>query len=759
MSDMQLAGTRSKAQLDLHAAHDLEACADDHRCWRATGIDPQFTLKRADGRPIEGGWYRLGMRLGTLDQPLSRPLLYSDFGRGLAEGSELRVSFDMSGNARREALVRFEHRLESLRFDPTDRPGRFVLEDLTLEPLSKWQALRALWSALSTTNADDRQGNGLAWTAASKLLTGGPRAMGDFLYREYSRNPDESVPPDSYTQWLRRFDVAVPADIEERVASLVRKPRISIVMPTFNSPERWLRRCIDSVRDQQYPYWELCVADDASTDSRVRRVLVEYARKDPRIKIRFRDRNGHISASSNDALTLATGEFVALLDHDDELHPMALYEIAKGISENSSWRVIYTDEDKMDVSGRRFDPYFKPDFDPELLLGQNYFCHLTVYSTEIIRAVGGFRVGFEGSQDHDLALRAVESLGRGEIGHIPRVLYHWRAIENSTAMGADQKPYAVSAGVRAVQEHLQRTGVDGEVVANAIGHYRVRRQLPGIAPKVSILIPTRDKSELVRMSVGSILDVTDYPDYEIIIIDNQSVELETRRCFEELTRDPRVKVMPYDKPFNYSALNNAAAAIATGEVIALVNNDVEAIHAGWLAEMVSHAIRPEVGVVGAMLYYPDDTIQHGGVVLGIGGIAGHIYHRRPRGDGGYMGRALLSQELSAVTAACVVVRKSVFDEVGGLDEKMKVAFNDIDFCMRVMAAGYVNLWTPHAELYHHESLSRGYEDTPEKIQRFQQEVAYMQQRWGHALLRDRAYNPNLALDAEPFTLAWPPRTG
>lgn len=756
MSSTELAGTRS-VQLALHAVHDLAGCAADHRRWQATGIDPQFVLKRADGRPIEGGWYRLGMRLGTLDRPFSQPFLYPDYGHGLTEGSDLRVPFDMSGNARREALVRFEHRLESLRFDPVDRPGSFLLEDVTLEPLGKWQALRCLWTALTATDTGIGQGRGLLWTAASKLLSGGPRALGDFLYREYSRNPDELAPPDAYTKWLRCFDVAVPADVSERVASLAHKPRISIVMPTFNSPERWLRRCVDSVRNQQYPYWELCIADDASTDARVRRVLVEYARKDPRIKIRFREQNGHISASSNDALALATGEFVALLDHDDELHPMALYEIAKGISKNSTWKIIYTDEDKMDVSGTRFDAYFKPDFDPELLLGQNYFCHLTVYSTELIRAVGGFRTGFEGSQDHDLALRAVESLARDEVGHIPHVLYHWRAIENSTAMGADQKPYAVSAGVRAVQEHLQRTGVEGEVVANAIGHYRVHRHLPSPAPKVSILIPTRDKPELVRMSVGSILSVTDYPDYEIIIIDNQSVEPETIRCFEELTCDPRVKVMPYDKPFNYSALNNAAAEIATGEVIALVNNDVEAIHADWLAEMVSHAIRPEIGVVGAMLYYPDDTIQHGGVVLGIGGIAGHIYHRRPRGDGGYMGRALLSQELSAITAACVVIRKSVFDEVGGLDEEMKVAFNDIDFCLRVRAAGYANLWTPHAELYHHESLSRGYEDTPEKIVRFQQEVAHMQRRWGETLLRDKAYNPNLALDAEPFTLAWPPR--
>lgn len=757
MSEMELAVMQAKLQLDLHAAHDLEADTEAAGCWRATGTDPQFRLARTDGRPIEGGWYRLCMQLGTLDRPLGQPVLYPDYGHGVTEASELRVPFVMSGNGRRQALVRFERRLESLRFDPTDRPGGFVLKDATLEPLSKWRALRGLWSALAVPRADGTRRRGLAWAAASKLLTGGPRSMGDFLYREYSGNPDDASPPSPYVQWLRRFDVAVPANVEERVASLARKPRISIVMPTFNSPERWLRHCIESVRNQHYPYWELCIADDASTDARVRRVLVEYARKDPRIKIRFREQNGHISASSNDALALATGEFVALLDHDDELHPMALYEIARAISGNPSWKVIYTDEDKMDVSGKRFDPYFKPDFDPELLLGQNYFCHLTAYSTELIRGIGGFRVGYEGSQDHDLALRAVESLGREEIGHIPRVLYHWRAIENSTAMGADQKPYAVSAGVRAVQEHLQRTGVEGEVTANAIGHYRVRRRLASPAPRVSILIPTRDKPELVRMSVGSILEVTDYPDYEIIIIDNQSIEPETKRCFEELARDPRVKVMPYDKPFNYSALNNAGAAFATGEVIALVNNDVEAIHADWLGEMVSHAIRPEIGVVGAMLYYPDDTIQHGGVVLGIGGIAGHVYHRRARGDGGYMGRALLSQELSAVTAACIVVRKSVFDEVGGLDEQMKVAFNDIDFCMRVNAAGYANLWTPHAQLYHHESLSRGYEDTPEKIRRFQQEVAFMQERWGESLLTDRAYNPNLALDAEPFSLAWPPR--
>ncbi len=547
--------------------------------------------------------------------------------------------------------------------------------------------------------------------------------------------------------------------MRETAEQLPLKPVISIVVPVYQTPERWLRRCLDSVLAQVYPHWELCLADDASPAPHVRRVLEEYSRRDPRVRVVFRERNGHISEASNSALELASGEFIALLDHDDELRPHALLEMAKAINRNPDWQLIYSDEDKIDQRGRRFAPYFKPDWNHELLLAQNCICHLAVYAAGLVSQVGGFRVGLEGSQDWDLALRCVERLSPRQIGHVPRILYHWRAIAGSTAMGVDQKGYASHAGLRAVSEHLHRIGAEADIEINPHGHLTVRRRMPGRAPRVSLVIPTRDKVELLRMSVGSILAKTEYPDFEIVVVDNQSTDPETLDYFRELEADPRVRVLEYDAPFNCSAINNHAVAHATGEVIGLVNNDIEVISHDWLQTLVAQAVRPEIGAVGAMLYYPDDTIQHAGVVLGIGGIAGHVYTGLPAGSPGQCGRALLAQEMSAVTAACLVIRKDVFKAVGGLDEQLSVAFNDIDFCLRVRASGYRNIWTPYARLYHHESASRGYEDTPEKVRRFDREVAFMRDRWGDTLLRDPSYNPNLTLDGACFGPAFPPRVG
>ncbi|HEY0965810.1 MAG TPA: glycosyltransferase [Opitutaceae bacterium] len=573
-----------------------------------------------------------------------------------------------------------------------------------------------------------------------------------------------AMPPEveSYARWLHLYDPVSAAALQtlrEEAAALVNPPLISVVMPVYNAPERWLRRAIESVRDQVYPHWELCIADDASTAPHVRPLLESYSAADSRIKVVFRPVNGHISASSNSALEIAQGAYVALLDHDDELSPRALARMAIETSKHPAAVFLYSDEDKIDEQGHRFDPYFKPDFLPDLLLGQNCLSHLSVIQTDAVRAVGGFRVGLEGSQDWDLALRVVADLAPDRIRHVPEILYHWRAIAGSTALAVGEKSYTVRAAERALRDHLEHRGLAAALEPVPGDHWRVHYQLPSAAPLVSLIIPTRDRLALTRTCVESILAKTDYARYEILILDNDSVEPATLAWFADVqARDARVKVLRYPHPFNYSALNNFGVKQATGEIIGLLNNDLEVITPGWLTEMVSHAVRPEIGAVGAMLYYPNDTIQHAGIILGLGGVANHAFYRYPRGTDGYKNRARLVQNFSAVTGACLLVRKAVYEQVGGLNaDQLAVAFNDVDFCLKVRAAGYLNTWTPFAELYHHESASRGSEDTPEKLARFAREVDYMRRTWGAELDNDPAYNQNFSLDIEGFKLASPPR--
>ncbi|HEX9782886.1 MAG TPA: glycosyltransferase [Opitutaceae bacterium] len=568
---------------------------------------------------------------------------------------------------------------------------------------------------------------------------------------------------DAYQAWIRANEDHSAAALgrqRDEAAGWANAPRISILMPVFNTPERWLRHAVESVIGQTYSHWELCIADDASTAPHVRAVLDEIARRDPRIKVSLRETNGHISAASNSALDLATGDWIGLLDHDDELAPDALFEVARIMLQEPDTDLVYSDEDKIDESGARSTPYFKPEFLPDLFTAQNFVSHLGVYRTALVREAGGFRVGYEGSQDWDLALRVVEHTQPERIRHIPRILYHWRAIPGSTALLLSEKNYPVEAARKALQDHLARTDQHGAVVAVPGGHWRIKHEPPEPAPLVSLIIPTRNCLHLLERCVDSIMEKTTYPRYEILIVDNGSDDPATLDWLRSVARDHpgsnlhSVRVLRDGRPFNYSALNNGAVAQARGEYVALINNDLEVITPEWLDEMVGQAARPGVGCVGAMLYFPDDTIQHAGVVLGIGGVAGHAFKRFPRGTEGVFNRARLVQNYSAVTAACLVVRKSIYEQVGGLGEKaLAVAFNDVDFCLKVRAAGYRNLWTPSAELYHHESASRGFEDTPEKHDRFRREIETMQQRWGGLLLADPAYNPNLTLDHEDFSIS------
>ena len=555
----------------------------------------------------------------------------------------------------------------------------------------------------------------------------------------------------SYAQWQRRFLALTDEDrktIRERSRHL--SVRVSVIMPVYETPERWLRQAIASVRAQLYPLWELCIADDASRAPHVRRILEQASREDQRIKIVFREVNGHISAASNSALALATGDFVALLDHDDELAEEALYAVASA-AEGAD--LIYSDEDKIGEDGTLSDPFFKPDWNPDLLLSQNYVGHLCAIRRSLVDELGGFRAGVEGSQDYDLILRAAARTDR--IRHLPLPLYHWRTIAGSTAGDASAKSYASDSAVRALQDHLDGTARVEK--AHLPTTYRVRWSIPNPAPLVSLIVPTRDGRQLLETCIESILAKTAYRNREILIVDNQSRSPDALEYFAALERRGAARVIRYDAPFNFSAINNFAARQARGSVLGLLNNDLEVIDGSWLEEMVSQALRPGIGAVGARLLYPDGTVQHGGIVLGIGGVAGHAHKYMPADAAGYFSRAQLVHDVSAVTAACLVVRKETFDAVGGLDESFAVAFNDVDFCLRVRKLGLRNLWTPQATLIHHESRSRGQEDTPAKRARFAEETRRMQDRWGSVLLEDPAYNPNLTLESEDFSLAWPPR--
>jgi GT2 family glycosyltransferase len=595
----------------------------------------------------------------------------------------------------------------------------------------------------------------------SDIGRGGPNGSAATLLRAL-----ESVDPaehsQDYSEWVRLYDT-IDDDARRAIAiaigELTSRPLISIVMPVYNTPEPYLRAAIDSVRQQLYPHWELCIADDASTLPHVKHVLEYYRSIDRRIKVCYRSENGHISAASNSALALAEGSFIALLDHDDVLTEHALYMVAATLDAEPEIDLIYSDEDKIDAVGRRFGPYFKSDWNPELMLSQNMFCHLGVYRRSLIEKIGGFRYGYEGSQDYDLILRAQRLTSPNRIRHIPHILYHWRAVQSSVAHRPEEKPYAVESARRAIADHLAEVGVIAEVLASSCPMFhRVRYSLPQPPPRLTIIVPTRDRADLLHKCVEGLLHRTDYPDLELLIVDNQSKEPATCAYLEQLRQNARIRILSYDAPFNYSAINNFAVARATGSLLCLLNNDIEVINSDWLTEMASHALRTGIGAVGALLYYPDGRIQHGGVILGLGGLAAHVPHGSRRGDFGYFGRSAVTQNLSAVTGACLVMPKNVFDEVGGFNERdLAVTYNDVDLCLRIREAGYRIVWTPHAELYHHEAASRGPDSDPDNALRSAAEMAFMLRRWSHILHRDPYYNPNLQLNDPAFDLAFPPR--
>ena len=585
-------------------------------------------------------------------------------------------------------------------------------------------------------------------------------ALEDFSRFPVSHFASQSEEKRDFNKWLKRFENLLSIQ-KNKVPTLLDsfeiKPTISIIMPVYNTPGNYLEYAIQSVINQYYPHWELCIADDASPDDSVWKLLQDFAEKDDRIKITRREDNGHICAASNSALELATGEWCAFLDHDDAYPKDALLRTVQYMNQHPQAGLFYSDEDKLDEKNKRHDPYFKPEWNPELLEGQNYLCHLTVTRRELVERVGRFQPGLEGSQDWDLFLKITEELDTDQVVHIPYLLYHWRAIEGSTALALEEKGYIRESSHKTLKGHCERARPNVDIMPIAHGHWRLKYNVPQPAPLVTIIIPTKDQAPVLRAAIDSITSSTTYTQYEIIVVDNNSEEEETKELFEKLEARG-IQVLDYPHPFNFSAINNFAAKHAKGEYLAFVNNDVTIINGDWLEEMISHACKDHVGAVGAKLYFPEDCIQHAGVILGINGVAGHCFKYALRGEPGQRNRLNLVQQFAAVTAACLVVKKSIFEEVDGFEEEnLGVAFNDIDLCLRIREAGYANIWTPHALLYHHESVSRGDDNDQSRKNRVDAEIEYMRKRWGDTLLSDPTYNPNLTLEFEDFSLAWPPR--
>jgi glycosyltransferase involved in cell wall biosynthesis len=618
----------------------------------------------------------------------------------------------------------------------------------------RWtQKLRTFGSLARRVRQLVRQQGGVSHAlkkTASVLLHQGPKSVMSAVQRTAAQQL-------SYADWIAQNEAspAIYPRLKEKCLTWQHQPMVSVVMPTYNSPLNFLAQAIESVQAQIYPHWQLCIADDASPNSEVQEFLKHAALNDSRISIVLRTTNGHISESSNSALGVAKGEWVALLDHDDLLHPLALYELVNTLQSHPDAQIIFSDEDKIDEEGHRFGPYFKTEYNPELMWAQNMISHLGCYRRSTLETIGGFRKGYEGSQDYDLALRVIQLAETHQIVHIPRVLYHWRAIAGSTALAPNEKPYAEIASRKALAEHLNAIHLPASVEPAPELTYmnRVRPSLQRPDALISLIIPTKDGIELLKQCLQSVQQKSSYKSYEILVVNNNSQLPESFVYFDQLKREG-IRVLDYPDPFNFSAINNFAAREARGEYLCLMNNDIEVQSSDWMEEMLSFAQLNHVGAVGARLWYPHNQgIQHAGVVVGLGGVAGHANVGLQKNGKGYFGRPVLHHRCSAVTAACLMIKKATYFAIDGMDEKIAVAFNDVDFCLRLGAAGYHCVYTPSAELTHHESATRGDDLSEANRQRFMSEELFMKARWGEQLQHDPFFSPNLSLDYTDFRMA------
>lgn len=749
-----------------------------HGGYRSTGDDPRFRLISPRGE-VPHGRVMIILRGRRADGHSFTPVLYAEAGGTDHPPLPLRIP---PSAAHTPFLCLLPEASATLRLDPMDEPGDFTLDLIDIVEIGTVPFL-LLWLGrlLKRCLCDPRWLMRSLIPAFRLYRSNGWHGLRGWLRREME-------PTGDYATWVRSFDTldeAARTAIRSRIAAFAQRPQISVLLPVAHIvSEDWVGQAIASVRHQLYPDWELCIAVRAALAPQLDRILNRTA-ADARIRVLCTESTDSaegacaantgapVTTACNHALALAQGPFIAVLAPEDALSEDALYQVACVLNVHPETNLLFSDEDQIDAHGRRTAPNFKSGWNPDLMLSQNACGHLGVYRRTLVDAVGGFHAGYEGCQEFDLVLRLAERTSARHIRHVPRILYHRRTVQANPAR-KDMTDMAQGdiaptrelwkeglwdAGRRAIARHLHRRGITATVEAAVEGrYYRVRYPLPDPAPRVSLLVPTRDRLELLQGCIEGLRHRTDYPDLEILIIDNDSREPATHAYLAAVTHDPRVRVLPFSGPFNYSALNNAGVRAATGEIIGLINNDIQVIHADWLREMVSHAVRPEIGAVGALLYYGNDTVQHAGVVMGMSGLADHLYRFLPRGHSGYFGRCGLIQNLSAVTAACLLVRRHLFLEVGGLDaEHLKVAFNDVDFCLRLVRHGYRNLWTPFACLYHLESASRGSDDTPSRRPEFLKEIAWMNERWSGVIGDDPYFNPNLSLTSNIPTPAFPPR--
>lgn len=602
----------------------------------------------------------------------------------------------------------------------------------------------------------ERARNWMKWLVA--------RIIRSFLFRARRSLAHSRLASQRYQLWIKRYDTITPELREQMAADIATwpsHPLISVIMPSYNVDPKWMRLAIELVRRQTYPHWELCISDDASTLAAIRPLLERYAAEDSRILVTFRSANSHISVNSNTALALAHGDYIALMDADDLLSEDALFWVAREIVTHPDVDLLFSDEDKIDGNSKRFNPYFKSAWNPALMLSQNAFSHLGVFRRSLVEEVGKFRKGFEGSQDYDLVLRCAERTTIDRIRHVPRILYHWRALPGSTASAASAKSYAWEAGRMAIAEHLQRIGVSARVRPALTNYYQVEYDASRAEPLVSVIVPSTLLSGTTAKCLDSVLAKSRYKNFELVVLarPDHVRAAERDKAFAKVITHPRVRVVEYeDQPFNFSRVSNLGARSSGGSILCFLNDDVEVISKDWLERFVTRVKLEDVGAVGALLYYPSNAIQHAGVILGVDKLADHAWKHWPRRYAEYFGRGALEEDYSCVTAACMAAKREIFEAVGGFDELLPVAFNDVDLCIKIRQTGARIVWTPTVEMYHHELLTLGRHDLPARRDQFWRDVRTLQARWRDVLAADPCYNPNLSLSAgATFSLAWPPR--
>lgn len=726
----------------VEETHDIEPTAAG---FRALSYDAHFLMRLE--RPMPRGWYRIEARIKT--DPMVRPRVRLDFGDG-PESLPIRLARDHPPVF--SAFCRFPRPLVGLRFEPCDHPTGFVVETFVIRRIGLSKvARRALSAALRHLRSDPVRFRRFVRDAALSIVQ--PKRAETFssassLYWG-SGNRDYR-----YSLWQATFDFDAHRHgdaVAGRAAALTARPRFSLLMPLTAAKPAHVEAAIAAVKAQIWPDFELVLALDRSVDEAVAEVCDVAAAGDRRIVVRRVAAGAGSSVAANTALAAATGTHVAVIGAGDRLRPHALAEFAVALAETPDAEILYADEDTLNEDGGRCDPHFKPDWSEDLFHAWNYLGRPVVLKAETVREVGGFRRAFDAALEYDLLLRIVERVDAPKIRHLAKVVCHRFAGQRPEAPEqASGETYA--AGMRALEEHIERRKLGATILPVVeFPSYRVRHPVPQPAPGVTLIVPTRDRPDLLRPFLSTLFDVTDYPDFRLLLIDNGTVDPEALALIAGLAGNPRATVIRDEAPFNYSRLNNRAVAQAETPLVALVNNDIRIVEPGWLGELVSHAVRPGVGCVGAKLFYPDGRIQHAGVGLGIGGVAGHVHHLFPEDSTGYFGRLAAVQDFSAVTGAVMLVRKAVFQEVGGLDERnLTVAYNDIDLCLKIRRAGYRILWTPFSRLVHYESASRGLDMAPEKRRRYEREMAYMRAAWGTTLMTDPYYSANFDLTRPDF---------